>query len=320
MIKFYFFIIKMDRVSGLNANQVAKELQGYKRYQAKTQKEIKDKLGGVNDLRDELRRLEKKHDKTIKQDKKVNKTKHIDYKIFIIKNKEYTEDKLYEMIQYYESQHNPVYNTIQENIINKDTWLNVLLQSDTETLKTSCFINKDTDNICNDLQFWKLKFEQDNLPFLLKKDTLENYIKNYNKIKKIKPNIIKLYDNVLLNKKYNVLSINDTGDINDMKWLPAKMIESIDDHPDDVSEGTNIEFDFKKSTITLYYIATDEDEEDLKEKLEIKIKLTKDEFINYLVKFYYNEEDAALTDGDNLYIDYESFMNDKTMKFYLPKW
>lgn len=308
----------MDSISGLNASQVAKELQQYKRYQGKTQKEIKDKVGGVNDLRDELRRLEKKHNKTIKQDKKV-KSKHIDSKIFIIKNKEYTEDQLYEIIQYYESQHKPVYNTIQENMINKDTWLNVLLQSDTETLKTSCFINNDTVNICNDLQFWKLKFEQDNLPFLLKKDTLENYIKNYNKIKKIKTNIIKLYDNVLLNKKYNVLSINDTGDINDMKWLPAKMIESIDEHPDDVSEGTNIEVDFLKSTMTLYYIATDEDEE-LKDKLKIKIKLTKDEFINYLVKLYYYEDDAALTDGDDLYIDDESLMNDKTMKFYLPKW
>ena len=301
----------MDSISGLNASQVAKELQQYKRYQGKTQKEIKDKVGGVNDLRDELRRLEKKY-KTIKQ----VKTKHIDAKIFIIKNKEYTEDQLYEMIQYYESQHKPV-NTIQENMINKDTWLNVLLQSDTETLKTSCFINNDTINICNDLQFWKLKFEQDNLPFLLKKDTLENYIKNYNKIKKIKTNIIKLYDNVLLNKKYNVLSINDT---NDTKWLPSKMIESIDEHPNDVSEGTNIEFDFKKSTMTLYYIATDEDEEELKDKLKIKIKLTKDEFINYLVKLYYYEEDAALTDGDDLYIDYESLMNGKTMKFYLPKW
>ncbi len=307
----------MDRVSGLNTNQAAKELQGYKRYQGKTQKEIKDKVGGVNDLRDELRRLEKKHNKTIKQDKKVNKTKPIDSKIYIIKNKEYTEDQLYEMIQYYESQHKPICDTIQENMINKDTWLNVLLQSDTETLKTSCFINKDTVNICNDLQFWKLKFEQDNLPFLLKKDTLENYIKNYNKIKKIKTNIIKLYDNVLLNKKYNVLSINDT---NDMKWLPAKMIESIDDHPEDVSEGTNIEFDFKKSTMTLYYIATDEDEEYLKDKLKIKIKLTKDEFINNLVKLYYYEEDASLTDSDDLYIGYNTLMKDKLIKVYFPKW
>jgi hypothetical protein len=42
----------MDRISGLNANQVAKELQGYKRYKGKSQKEIKAKVGNVTFLRD----------------------------------------------------------------------------------------------------------------------------------------------------------------------------------------------------------------------------------------------------------------------------
>jgi hypothetical protein len=67
----------MDRVSGLNANQVAKELQGYKRYNGKTQKEIKEKLGGVSVLRDELRRLESKKVKSIKKDKKVENIENI---------------------------------------------------------------------------------------------------------------------------------------------------------------------------------------------------------------------------------------------------
>ena len=55
----------MDRISGLNASQVAKELQGYKRYSRKTQKEIKDKVGNVSALRDELRRLDNKKAKPI---------------------------------------------------------------------------------------------------------------------------------------------------------------------------------------------------------------------------------------------------------------
>ncbi len=59
----------MDRISGLNANQAAKELQGYKRYKNKTQKEIKEKVGGVTSLRDELKRLEKKE-----KDKKEKKS------------------------------------------------------------------------------------------------------------------------------------------------------------------------------------------------------------------------------------------------------
>ncbi len=55
----------MDRISGLNATQVAKELQGYKRYSRKTQKEIKNKVGNVSALRDELRRLDNKKNKPI---------------------------------------------------------------------------------------------------------------------------------------------------------------------------------------------------------------------------------------------------------------
>ncbi len=53
----------MDRISTLPSNKIAKELQGYKRYSKKTQKEIKDKLGNVDSLRDELRRLEIKKSK-----------------------------------------------------------------------------------------------------------------------------------------------------------------------------------------------------------------------------------------------------------------
>lgn len=34
----------MERISALNTNQLAKELQSYEKYQGKTQKEIKRKL------------------------------------------------------------------------------------------------------------------------------------------------------------------------------------------------------------------------------------------------------------------------------------
>ena len=48
----------MDRVSGLNANQLLRELQTYSLYKNKTQKEIKELIGNTAELRDELRRLE----------------------------------------------------------------------------------------------------------------------------------------------------------------------------------------------------------------------------------------------------------------------
>jgi hypothetical protein len=50
-------------VSSMKRNQLLKELQSHKKYRNKTQKEIADKLGGVNEFRIELTRLNKKSSK-----------------------------------------------------------------------------------------------------------------------------------------------------------------------------------------------------------------------------------------------------------------
>ena len=50
----------MESIDTLNANQLAKKLQHYRRYKGKTQKEIKDKVGDVVSLRNELKRLKSK--------------------------------------------------------------------------------------------------------------------------------------------------------------------------------------------------------------------------------------------------------------------
>lgn len=80
----------MDHISGLNANQIAKQLQGYKRYSGKTQKEIKEKVGGVTLLRDELRRLEKKSPKIVDIERhQFTGVKDMDLKLLhMLKNKE----------------------------------------------------------------------------------------------------------------------------------------------------------------------------------------------------------------------------------------
>lgn len=50
-----------DRISSLNAQQILKELQNYKKYAGKSQNEIKQIVGGgVVELRKELKRLENK--------------------------------------------------------------------------------------------------------------------------------------------------------------------------------------------------------------------------------------------------------------------
>lgn len=60
----------MESGYSLNANQLAKELQNYKKYQGNTQKEIKNKLGNTNNLRIELHRLQDKKVKSVKKNKK----------------------------------------------------------------------------------------------------------------------------------------------------------------------------------------------------------------------------------------------------------
>lgn len=50
----------MEHIHSKNANQLAKQLQDYKKYQGKTQKEIKNKIGNTNNLRIELQRLQDK--------------------------------------------------------------------------------------------------------------------------------------------------------------------------------------------------------------------------------------------------------------------
>ena len=65
------------------------------------------------------------------------------------------------MILYYNTHKNDIY----QPEINDDIWLNILLQSDVDTLKTSCQLNKITSKICGKNDFWKIKFEQDGLFF-----------------------------------------------------------------------------------------------------------------------------------------------------------
>ncbi len=53
----------MDRVSLLKRPEILRELQTHNRYTNKTQKEISEKLGPIENLRNELRRLEQKSHK-----------------------------------------------------------------------------------------------------------------------------------------------------------------------------------------------------------------------------------------------------------------
>lgn len=141
----------MERISGLTANQVAKELQGYKRYNGKTQKEIKDKLGGITNLRDELKRLEQKYDKskTIK-----SKSVEIKSKKSVKKSKNMNTDV---------------------EIMNDDVLYNIMLNAKYNELKNLCQLNKKSAEYCHSKQFWNDKLNKENLPSIKIHNWSEQY-------------------------------------------------------------------------------------------------------------------------------------------------
>jgi hypothetical protein len=183
----------MKRISGLNANQVAKELQGYKRYKGKTQKEIKDKLGGVNHLRDELNRLEQKY-----TDKKSVKS---------VKSKKSVKKSV-------KSKSNIV------PLLPLDTMNDVLLHSDINTLNSYCSTNKQGNKLCHDKVFWQKKFELHNFHF---PSILEDHFKTYNKLFEfIEENmkdtkIILKINNIEKNRNYNATDGTILVNIEDME-------------------------------------------------------------------------------------------------------
>ncbi len=129
----------------LNRGQVLKELQKHKKYRNKTQKEISDKLGGVNDLRIELIRLDGKS-KSIKSSRKnQQKTTHIE-----------TES------------------TTPDDII-----YNLMLNSDFKTLLNLCQTNKIANHYCKDKHFWGDKLKHEKLPPIRHLDMDTNWIASY---------------------------------------------------------------------------------------------------------------------------------------------
>lgn len=79
---------------------------------------------------------------------------------YIIQNKEYTEDQLIDIINFYENYH---YNSLLPN----ESMYKILLSSNIENLSNLCALNNKYKKICKDKNFWKLKFEEDGVPFIL---------------------------------------------------------------------------------------------------------------------------------------------------------
>jgi hypothetical protein len=221
----------MDRISGLNANQVAKELQGYKRYKNKTQKEIKEKVGGVSALRDELNRLELKHTKSPKITKSPKKSPKI------------TKSPKIEM--------------------NDDILYNIMLNAKYDVLKNLCVTNTKALEYCKSKHFWHDRLTREQLPLItLDSDNwvelYEVLLESYEDAKlmilltdiEAQDERVEKYD---LNGE-NVINIRFNGSLDDYDYikdiLPGNLIKDMlkkyDDNYDLVPDEIQIYFDERK--------------------------------------------------------------------------
>lgn len=166
----------MDRISGLNANQVAKELQGYKRYHGKSQKEIKEKVGNVASLRDELRRLESKSvKKSIETDKKSVKKSAEKSKKTSKKSNEKSQISNNTMID------------VLSNI-GYDAYINFLSEMDYIDLHNLCQTDTKASQICDDDTILKsilIKNTNDKLKFPKDLSIAEPLKKLYNSVSRL---------------------------------------------------------------------------------------------------------------------------------------
>lgn len=106
--------------------------------------------------------------KTVKKDDLLSalsdETKENSKKKIVIEGKDYTEDELIKMIQYY-NQHIVIPSKVPPLI--DDIWNEILLRCSTASIKNMCLTNQRLNRICQTVNFWKQKFERDVLPQLV---------------------------------------------------------------------------------------------------------------------------------------------------------
>lgn len=259
----------MDNVYKLNAAQLSKKLQSYPMYQYKSQKQIKDMIGNTSALRDEVLRLEKSNDsqKTASQ------------KIIDIRGKEYTEDELVMMIDFYNTHkqckfENKSVNNLHDKLDDKlpDDVINLILQqSDIKEIINYCNTQK-YNHICNSDQFWKTIFKRDHLPIHDNPINSKDWIKLYKKT--LDANIEAF---VLTTLDYAI-----TGGVYDIT-IDGNFDSYFDKYGDFLPMTNNIYTNIGKNNVILYYSSASK-----------KKVITKNEFRQLLADILYYYPDVSI--------------------------
>lgn len=241
-------------------------------------------------------------------------------KIYVIQNKIYSEEQLIHIINFYEQHH---YNSLLPD----ELMYKILLESSVDNLPNLGLINKKYKKICKSNNFWRLKFENDNLPFIIdvKHKKLKSIISEYFKVKQAFDISSKLVDYVLERKKYHFkefLVDDEKVDINELDWLPLNLVSLISKTKNDMDRS--LTFNVVNQSIDYQYIPIDPktgDEADDYERLNIELTIFK--FIEYLTKLFYYIPDYIIESYDehgDTYLEYKFMNNSEYIRIQLPEW
>ena len=117
-----------------------------------------------------------------------------------------------------------------------------LLYADTDTIKNYCRTNKVARDICNSVDFWLEKFDNDNIPiFNLNIKTGNDYMREYIKVTEAQEKVVAIINSITY-KPEILRSINifmDMDHPNYLKMFPIKYQYSILEQKNLIKEPTN---------------------------------------------------------------------------------
>ena len=107
----------------------------------------------------------------------------------------------------------------------EDGWFEILLHLDIKTISNIYYINHLSYNMCKDKHFWITKFNYDSINIINVKDTISEWIKEYNLIKRL---VLKAHNEVhniyFICDIYRVL-LDDFSTYTSIPFLPDKMVK-----------------------------------------------------------------------------------------------
>lgn len=337
----------MERIQHLPKNELIKELKSFKKYETKTNAQIKTKLGDdkVKTLRDELMRLEvqRQNKKTQLSENEPMKTK-----LIYLEGNGYTKEELIKMVRYY---HNHVIESSNEHTtfkestkspsipeLNNDVIKEIMLNATSNTIKNMCLTNKSAIQLCNNRQFWHDKFNHDSLPQLIvvkkhydKKLVIQSEMKkipqnakqwilSYDKMLKSYHLADKLVTNIINTKRFT--NFMTTENAKNMLWLPKSMLNVLKNEPRKIY----LYFAFKKKkyylSLSARHIQEQYDSESENDDVGDKIYVSKKEFIHYLtLLMYYINHNIDFIDTETAFFNLKDLKNStKKIKIYFPDW